>query len=57
VINLAAPLSLAVAKLAPPQEAPLTTTQELRRSEKKRRKNFDFGVKEIQKQNILKQKV
>jgi hypothetical protein len=46
---VAAPLSPAVAKLAPPLEAPLTTKQEDRRREKKCGKNFVVGAKEIEK--------
>jgi len=51
VIKVAAALSPAVAQLAPPLEAPLTTKQEVQRREKKCRKNFVVRAKEIE-QNL-----
>jgi len=56
VITVAAPLSLVVAQLAPQLEAPLTTKQDIRRREKKYRKNFIVGgnvIEKISKQKVL----
>jgi hypothetical protein len=55
VITVAAPQSLVVAQLAPQLEAPLTTKQDIRRREKKCRKNSIVGGNEIEK--ISKQKL
>ena len=49
MIKVASPLSLAVVQLAPPLEALLTSKQDVRRREKKCRKNFVVGAKEIEK--------
>jgi len=47
-VTRAAPLSPAVAQLAPLLEAPLTTNIEVQRRKKKCRKNFVVGAKEIE---------
>jgi hypothetical protein len=47
-----APLSPAVALLAPPLEAPLTTTLDVERKKKKYGKNLVAGAKEIEKKEI-----
>jgi hypothetical protein len=49
VINLASPLSPAVAQLAPPLATPLTTKAEVWRREKKCRKKFVVEAQEIEK--------
>jgi hypothetical protein len=46
---VAAPLSPAVAQLAPPLEAPLLTKQDVWKREKKCLKNFVVGAKMIEK--------
>jgi Na+/phosphate symporter len=48
VITVAAALSPAVTQLAPPLDALLTTKQEVRRRERKCRKNFVVRVKDIE---------
>jgi hypothetical protein len=46
--QVVAPLSPAVALLAPPLEAPLTTTLDVQRKKKKYGKNLVAGAKEIE---------